>query len=367
MAFTVTGVATVSDVRDGVSPPTIYLTNENHTFVAEADGDVPDLTGFTSDVQAFVGTTEYTYSTAATPTGTNYTIVSGSISFSPSTANLVASVSSTGEITISDGTQTTGFVHGSTINEVMVTIPVRVAGFSSTFNRVISLSKSIGGSAPIIRLSSNTQTVEYNQMGTVARTANIVLTATEINFTDVASVTWEYRSGATGAFTALSGTGITLNTTDPETATITPAAYNTLLGSNRTVTIRARRGGSLAAPEMFDQITIARVNDGEAAITVVVTPTSGSTVLRSETDAVTLRADVYMAGTLLTPGSDWTYRWIKDGTTLTASNIATQTGNANTGFIDNGLAATSRSITVEGDGITDNMSSLFSATVTDPS
>ena len=89
----------------------------------------------------------------------------------------------------------------------------------------------------------------------------------------LAILAFTYRSGATGAFSALSGAGITIdNSSTPETATITPAAYNTLLGSNRTVTIRATRG------TVYDQITVARINDGEAAITVVVSVTSGSLV-----------------------------------------------------------------------------------------
>lgn len=354
MAFTVTGVATVSDVRDGISPPTIYLTNENHTFVATATGDVTDFTSFFTDVQVFVGTTQYSY-VASNPTGTQFTIGTPVVSVGD---NLNVAVSSAGRITVSDdGSQSTGFAHGDANNQAMVTIPVTVAGFTATFNRVISFSKSIGGSAPIIRISANTQTVEYDQNGAIARTANIVVSAQEENFNDPGTVTFTYRRGATGNFVALSGTGITLNNSvSPETATITPAAFNTLLGSERTVTIRATRG------TVFDQITIARVNDGEAAITVVVTTTSGSNVLRSDTEVVVLRADVYQSGTLLTPGNDWTYLWSKDGTALTSANQVAMTGitqQAGEGF-------NQRSLRIQGDGITDNGSSLFSVTVTDP-
>ena len=136
-------------------------------------------------------------------------------------------------------------------------------------------------------------------------------------------MTFTYRTGGSGSFTTLAGTGITIdNTISPETATITPAAYNTLLGNNRSITVRATRG------TVYDQITIARVNDGAAAITVIVGVQSGSLVLRADTDTVTLRADVYRAGTVLTPGSDWTYAWSKDGTALTAGNQAAMTGAA---------------------------------------
>jgi len=367
MAFTVTGVTTISDVRDGVSPPTIYLTNENHTFVADASAAVSDLSGFSTSVQVFVGTTEYNYEAGSgQTTGQNFRI--GTPTVTPTSANITVSTSSMGVITVSDAnTSSTGFVDGNPVNEFTVSVPITVGGFgTTTINRLISFSKSIGGTAPIVRVESNTQTVEYDQTGSISRTANIVVTANEINFTSTAAVTWEYRAGATGAYSALSGTGITLNTTDPETATITPAAFNTLLSTQRTITIRARRGGTITNPELYDQITIARVNDGEAAITVVITTTSGSNILKSETDSVTIRADVYQAGTLLTPQADWNYTWSKDGTTLTAANIAAMTGNANSGYVQGGTPTQSRSIVVEGDGITDNASALFACEVEDP-
>ena len=365
MAFTVSGVATVSDVRDGVSPPTIYLTNENHTFVADADGSVMSLNDFSTEVQVFVGTDEYAYQAGSgAATGTNFRI--GAATVTPATANITVTVSSTGVVTLSDtGTSSTGFVDGETINSFTVTLPVTVGGFGTTsFNRVITLSKSIGGSAPLIRVESNTQTVEYDQTGVIARTENIVITANELNFTSEANVIWEARTGGVGAYAAF--TGGTFVRTTPETLTLTPAQFSTALGSSRTWTIRARRGGTITSPALYDQITIARVNDGEAAVTVVINTISGSNILRSDTDAVTLRADVYQAGTLLTPEADWNYTWSKDGTTLTATNVAAQTGNANTGYVEGGTPTQSRSLIIEGDGITDGGASLFSCEVEDP-
>ena len=356
MAFTVTGVATVSDVRDGVSPPTIYLTNENHTFSADASSVISDFTGFSSEVQVFVGSTQYTYS-AVTPTGTQYTIGTPTVSTG---SDLAVTVSASGAITISDaGTANVeGFADGAGPASATVTIPITVSGFSSTFNRVISFSKAAGGSAPIIRVASNTQTVEFDSSGSLVRTDDIVISATEINFTESGTVTFTYRAGATGNFIALAGNGVTIdNTATPETATITAAGFNTLLGTNRSITIRATRGSA------FDQITIARVNDGAAAVTVIVAIESGSFILRSDTDAVTLRADVYVSGTVMTPGADWTYAWSKDGTALSAANQAAMTGatqGAGQGFDQ-------RQLLIEGDGITDGGASLFSVTVTDPS
>ena len=366
MAFSVTGVVTVTDVRDGVTPPSVLLTNESHTFAATAGGIIVDMSGFSCEAQVYVGTDAYTYTTNASPTGTTFTIVSGSIAVLPSNADLSVSVSSTGEITVSDGGgSATGFDDDDTINNVTITIPVKIAGISANINKVITLSKSLGGSAPLVRIESNTQTVEYDQEGDIARTDNIVITANELNFNDHANATWEYRAGSSGAFSALSGTGISISQSssndDPEVATITPAAFNTLVGSsNRSITVRARRGGTSTAPQYYDQITIAKVFDGASAISVVISPTSGSTILRSDTDVVVLRADVYKSGTLLTPGS-WTYSWSKDGTVLTSANQATLTGATQ----QTGEGYNQRSLRVEGDGITDNTASLFSVTVTE--
>ena len=355
MAFTVTGIATVSDVRDGISPPTIYLTNENHTFVATASGVVADLSGFSTSAQVFVGSSQYTY-VASSPSGTQFTYGNPTVS---SGADLTVAVSGTGVITITDAgtTNVDGFADAGGPTTATISIPVTVSGFTSAFSRVISLSKALGGSAPLVRVEANTQTVLYSSAGAPATSDNIVVTANEINFESVGTVAFTYRSGATGAFAALSGAGITIdNSGTPETATITPAAYNTLLGSNRTVTIRATRG------TVYDQITIARVNDGEAAITVVVSVTSGSLVLRSDSDSVVLRADVYQGGTVQTPGADWTYAWSKDGTALTSGNQATMTGATQ----QSGEGFDQRSLRIEGDGITDGTSSLFSVAVTDP-
>ena len=358
MAFNITGSATVSDVRDGVSPPTIYLTNENETFTASATGAVTDFSGFSTEVQAFVGTSEYTYAAGSSAAGTQFNI--GSATVLPAGADLTVTVSALGVITIADAGSSgvTGFADDDTINNASITIPVTIAGFSATFNRVITISKSIGGSAPIIRVEANTQTVEYNSAGAVAATENIVVTANELNFTEAGTVTFTQRSGGSGAFSALAGAGITIGGSGTsETVTITPAAYNTLLGSNRTVTIRATRG------TVYDQITIARVNDGAAAVSIILATSSGSDVLRSDSDVVVKRADIYIAGVLQTPGSDWTYAWSKDGTALTSGNQAAMTGAAQQA----GEGFNQRSLRIEGDGITDNTSSLFACNVIDPS
>ena len=80
-------------------------------------------------------------------------------------------------------------------------------------------------------------------------------------------------------------------------------------------------------------------------------------------DSVVIRADVYQAGTLLTPGGDWTYAWSKDGTLLTAGNQSEQTGATQV----SGEGFNQRNLRIEGDGITDGGASRFTCRVIDPS
>ena len=366
MGFSVTGVSTVSDVRDGISPPTILLTNENHTFIANSDGSIMDFTGFSTEVLVLIGADDLTY-TNGTPTAGQFTI--GTATVVPSNANLLVNVNSvTGVITISDNAGlTTGFAHGNLINSATISIPVTVFGFDNPFNRVISITKAIGGSAPFVRVASNTQTVEYDQDGMLVRSANIEIEAQDINFEDPGTITFTYRSGTTGSFVALPTTmGITITpitraTTDvPEVASIPPAAFNTLLGTNRVITFRATRG------TVFDQITVARVNDGEAAVDVRIVPQSGSFILRQANQDVVLRADVYRSGNIVTPitsgAQTWTYLWSRGDTVLTSANQMSQTGSTQ----NSGEGFNQRLLRVNSDGITDGEAATFTCLVTEP-
>ena len=361
MAFTITGSLTVTDVRDGISAPTVLLTNENHTFVADADGIVADFDSFTTAVTVFVGDDSYTAVTG-TPGADEFRIVSA-----VGTGGITTDITTAGVVTLVDNNApaANSFQGGDTVNMATVTVTIQIAGITGNIARTISLSKAIGGTAPIIRVAANTQTVEYsfiNDTRTRTRTGDIVFTATEINITDLGDIAWTASvDGGTFGSTLAAGSGVTLSGANNSVITFTVAAWDTALGNGTNLTLRATKGMA------SDRITVAALRDGSPAITVLVTPTSGSPILRSDTASVTLRADVQFAGVTQTPGSDWTYRWRKDNTILTAANIAAQTGNANTGFTDQGLAAASRSITVEGDGINDNTASLFSCEVVDPS
>ena len=375
MAFSVTGTITISDVRDGQSAPTIILSNENHTFPADQTGSLGTsataitsvLGSFTSSFQVFVGGQAYTSTTDTTPGGTNYYIRTNPtvVQQGNATPDLTVNINrTTGVITVADaGTADVAGFSDTGAGSLSITLQIDIAGFTSPFTRVITLAKSLGGSAPITRVASSTQTVEYNGEGAlITGQDDIVIQSEYVDGTG--SVMWSYRQGGTGTFTTIDPaalpTGLTLQTFDSVAQaqiTLTTAGYNTLLTtSGDYVTFRATRG------QASDQITISRLQFGRDAIYVVVEVTSGSQILRSDTQEAVVRADVYQNGAILQPENDWTYLWSKDGTELTAINQADQTGATqgnNEGF-------NQRSLRIQGDGITDNSSNRFSVTVAQP-
>jgi len=89
---TITGNITIADLVDGVTGATIVFTNESHTFTADPDGEVSDLTGFSSDVAVYAGTTQFDFVTGSSPGTDEYAI--GSITNVAGLATSVASDSS---------------------------------------------------------------------------------------------------------------------------------------------------------------------------------------------------------------------------------------------------------------------------------
>ena len=363
MAFSITGSVTVTDVRDGISAPTVLLSNENHTFVADAEGVIADFDSFSTTVTVFVGETSYT-ATTGSPNANQFRILSA-----VGTGDVDTDITVAGVVTLvdDDSPAAGSFQGGDTVNESQVTVTVEINGVTGNIARTVSLSKAIGGSAPIIRVEANTQTVSYdfvNDERDISRTANIVITATELNITESGNVVWTTSLDGAAFGTALANIAdqITLSSDDNNnTLTITPAGWEVLIGSGEVLTFRATKGMA------SDRVSVSVLRDGSPAITVDIVIASGSQFLRTDTSTVDLRADVLFGAETQTPGSDWTYRWRKGTTILTPTNIMSETGNANTGFEDQGLAAASRTITVTGAGITDSESSQFSCEVVDPS
>ena len=249
------------------------FTVSTFSFAANADGSVPPdtLSAFTSDIEVSLGLTRYTVSSDDPLPDDTFSI--GTPVVTPAGADItVDSTSTPGTITISDtGSTDSGFVDPSGPDNLTITVPLTVAGETQIFNRSVFITKDAQSLAQFVRVSSNTGTVAFNTGGTVSRTGNIVIRAVFVGI-DEGDITWEASIGSDGTFGEFSGSGITYQQEDGTTpstgldnrfqVTITPLAYSVLLGSAESITFRATREG------FFDQLTIARLDEGSDAIQV---------------------------------------------------------------------------------------------------
>ena len=316
---TIAGSISISDLVDGVTGATIVFSEEASTFTASADGEITDLSSFTTLAQVHSGTTQHTYASGTTP-GTNEFSYS-SIVFTDG-ADLTATVSSDGTISIADaGGSTTGFNDpGTTIDSVAMTVPVivNISGTAITYNRVVSLAKARGGSAKIVSVAPSRQVVLYDFAAVDPKSteANIVLTADYQNYdAGDADGTWSFRSGASGTFSAITATQGTVSGTNNDTLTITPAQYQAAADTNDVVTYRVTRDTRL------DQVSIVKIRDAEGAYQVIITSTD-SIVFKNNEGTTDLTVTVFRGG--LEFGADGddngdalTYRWLRAGEAFT--------------------------------------------------
>lgn len=358
---TVSGFITIADVQDGNAGYQAILVNENQTLAAGQDGAITSFS-FTTATQAFAGLTELTYANTLSPTAAQYSIATGStagdgaISFSAG-AGLTASISSSGIITISDGSGATGFANAGAIDNAIITVPFRVrteSGSFLTINRAITLSKARGGSAEFVTVSSTSQIVTYDAGATTPQSSNgnIVFTASAPNIT-TGTTTWSYFVGSpstTSTFTPVSaGSASTQQgviadaTTTVSTLTTTPTQFNSLIGTTNTqVVFRATRAGQT------DQVTVVRLREGARganSANVVITVTAGTQTFRNNQGTATLRADTFVGGVDVSTQATG-YQWMQDGTNISG--------------------ATSRTLSVAASDVADDGASLYSCQVTFP-
>ena len=362
---TVQGFISVTDLVDGVVGNAVIFTNENHTYVADADGVIAagEISMFTNDVFVEAGVVNITYdagtdllnqnnntfrlaTTSGVVNNTTQTVVSGTADLDINLAGTEGDADVTLTITDKNTANVTGFFDAGGPSSVLITIPVSVRTTSGTvtYNKTISISKAIGGSAPYVRMTSSDQTVEYPYLGSTPKTgqANIVFNARAFNTpgsvgTGTNTGLW-FSSTDNTTFTLIDGTetGITLvgENTDVSSITVTTGAFNTLLGTARRVIFRFVRQASanvVANHEIFDQITAFRVDDAESGYTTYLEVTDGTTAFKNgiaydANNAATygdLKVNVFAGDTAVTVtnASDITYQWTKNGVDLVASDL----------------------------------------------
>jgi len=339
---TITGNITIADLVDGVTGATIVFTNESHTFTADPDGGVPDLSGFSSDVAVYAGTTQYTFVTGTSPGTDEYAI--GSITTVAGLTTSVASVNSQARLTVSDTAGSAGFADAGESNPdsalIVVPVIVNISGTLIPYNRIISLAKARGGSAKVVRITPSRQTMLYEFGATNPKTGetDIVIEADYQNFdTGDAGGSWSYRAGYSGSFVAIGSGQGTVSGTNNQSLTITPAEYQSVAGTDNVVTYRVTRDTN-----RIDQVSIVKLRDAEGGYQVVI-ETTNATVFKNNSGTANLTARLYRGGTEITSGI--TYLWKLNGATFTPS--ATQ---------GSGQGTTSASVKVSAGDVPDGSS-----------
>ena len=354
---TIAGSISISDLVDGVTGATIVFSEEASTFTASADGEITDLSSFTTQANVYAGTTQHTYASGTTPGANEFSF--GTITFT-SGADLDFDVSSDGTISISDlGEVTTGFDDpGTEIDAVAMTVPVivNISGTAITYNRVVSLTKARGGSAKIVSVAPSRQAVLYDfaAVNPKSTEVNIVLTADYQNYdTGDAAGTWSFRSGASGTFSAITATQGAVSGTNNSILTITPAQYQTAASTNDVVTYRVTRDTRI------DQVSIVKIRDAEGAYQVIITSTD-SIVFKNNAGTTDLTATVFRGGLVFgaAPGGDdngdpLEYAWRRGGEVFTPT--VTQPEN---------FGVTHNQIRIDAGDVPDGDTSQFTCNVT---
>ena len=404
----VSGFLSVTDVIDGAVGTAVIFTNENHTYVANADGAVSaaERTMFSSFADVEAGSANFTYiaqDTTTLTTNSRFTIASTAVSgqtyrvangitVTPTSADLEVRLTPNGDgvdITIvdMDTTDTTGFFDAGGANSATITVPVAVRfnGTTTTFNKIISLSKAVGGSAPYVRMTATDQSVEYAFAASTPKddTATFSLNALAFNTpttvgTGANTGVWFYSNNGS-TWTALDGTeaGVTLTNgnSDNSTLQITHSAFDTQLATARRVLYRYARqtnANTVSSHEIFDQISVFKVEDAEGGYSTYVEVVGGTTAFKnsvaySATDDATygdIRIRVYAAGNVEVTSSNTsslTYQWTKNGVNLAAADLTL--GDAAQNAIDTNYGVDGHTIRIVAEDVEDNGADVFGCTV----
>ena len=351
----ISGGVTIFDVQDGLAGASVILGNETFTFPASADGEITDLSAFSSSLQVFIGTSTSAFeNNTATPGAAKWSINENNIVITPAGHDLSVAVNdSTGTITVADaGGSATGFDDaGTLIDAVSIVIPVsvNVAGTIQIYNKIIGLTKAKGGDAKLISVLANRLTMRYEfEANTpLATETNVVLSAIFTNFlSGDAAATWTYavNTGSALSFASITADEGTVTGTNNSVLTVTPTQFNDTVGNNSSVAYRCTRDGRI------DQVTVYRLQDAEGGLVVRV-ETSDALVFKNNVGMADLHARLYRGSVELTTGL--TYQWQKDGVNIVPS--VTQPANH---------GATSARLRVDAQDITDNGSEFISCNIT---
>ena len=218
---TLTGAISIADLVDGLAGASIVGSNEVHTFIATPEGMITstELAAYSNTYTVYVGTDVRTFNNTlgGTP-GASTWRYSATPTVSPSGHDLTVNInSSTGALTLTDGSGSTGFADSDAIDSITITatILVNIAGTSTgTYTKVINLTKAKGGNARVTRMVPNKQTFEYARGASAVKDTafsnSLELDSQFYNFTSTdADPVWTYQANDDSTATTISQSGST--------------------------------------------------------------------------------------------------------------------------------------------------------------
>lgn len=359
---TATAAVTLTDVIDGQSAVSAFLTNANHTFISSPTGQVGDAarTDFQTNVQAYVGGTELAYSSNAT--------------------------ASDGEFVIEDIQQATGFtfVEGAdgtiTCDAIVApdaseykrsgTVIVTVAYNTGKFTGTIDLELSVtivrdGADSTVINLIQSDHTFLADADGVLASDQNdviveFVVTGTATNVTISTKTNGGAFSATTVGTEAGKIAGYRLSQSDSFTTTGSLPTEGWTTGSQ--IKIAPSNVGDSAfsytmkvsGDQGQDVVSVAKLLAGRGAIKVDIIPSGLITFRNNSGDPVPLTAVVTDATSegdnIITDnvgGFEIKYSWeYGDGTSVRVASASDSTVVTSGGVVADGVNNNFSGITV---------------------
>ena len=382
MSRVATGAITITDIADGGSPISAFLTNENHTFAASNLGAVTsaERSNFSTTVGLFVGFAIgiYKHTAVAAVVGDynkfNYTLAS----ISSSSAGWTWAIdSTTGAITIAA-------IPGGTSNKsTVITIPIVVNDSSTTLKNVtlsLTLNKSIEGTGgAVIQLSATKQYFQYDEFANLAPAVQADVTINRDTQGIVGTLTAQKSVDGAGFTTLVQGTGADeakLLDIDGAGAADSVVISTANFHDSNTLTIKisGSTGGS-------DSVSLVRVRDGirgASGLYVNVTSNDGNVFKNGTGTDKTITCTIFdmIDGTGITHAGTGTgqtsvvYNWQRVDAGGTSADVFVNSGTRDvTPFVSSGATpsadgAGAATLIIGHTDIADNSSTQFSCTVT---
>ena len=320
MARTGVGAITITDIKDGIHPISMVLTNQSHTFSADWQGTISaaEKDIFSCGIFAYVGDTRAIYDPAVTPANNTYAVTIVDTAGWVSSKTVVNN-----QLVIKLTSVPTGVTNKSGVLNLTINIK-NYLGNITTIEAVISLAKMIeGADGTVVTLTPSRQTFQFDEKG-VTTDGNIVIPVTAMG-----------NVGSLAAFYALNGatswSALTVGTTVNKATTIDIDGLN---GNDQIVISAANFGtadvftvkvtGAAGGADITSIIRIQDGNTGPAALLVTITSSTGGMIFKNNAGATkVLTAKIYdmKDGSQLTAGT--TYQWRKNSVTIAGATTST--------------------------------------------